>query len=238
MKTLRLRWLRATLTALALALSVVLLHAATDSDAFTYSNGELETVSAANWERWNTVNSAILDVSSNKVMNDAASASNSVYIWHTTYSGPDYFTQIVADTLGANWEMGLFLHAGSKGGNYTGYILYCYDAGGSVNKCGMSEVTAFPTSSNLVADATVTIAAGDTLKFTSEGTSLKFYINGSVQGGFTVTNNNKRTGRVGFYIDSTGGGAWRADNWSGGDIGGGASSCAPTMTLFGVGRCG
>lgn len=232
----RLQKFRALAIAFTVACAIAVLHAASDSDSFTYSNGELETVSSANWERWNTALPGLLNVVSNKVGNDATSVTNSVYIWHTTYSGPDYFTQIVADTLGANWEMGLFLHAGSKGGTYTGYILYCYDAGGSTVKCGMAEDTAFPTNTNLVADTTVTIVAGDILKFTSEGTSLKFYINGSVQSGFTVTNNNKRTGRLGFYIDSTGGGAWRVDSWQGGDISSGTVKPC-TITLMGVGIC-
>lgn len=191
-----------------------------NTDNFAYADGFLESVAAAFWIRFETGLSGQLAVVSGKVQNSGGSA-NSVYVYNATYGGENVYSQGKLDTLGAGWEMGYLLNMQDPGSStWDGYIAPLYDNGGGTFREEIYRTTNRTTSVQLGSSGTVTISAGDIGMFAHEAADLlKLYRGGVALSGVSGTDSTYSAATAGFYMNSSGGGGWRFDDWEGGDIG-------------------
>lgn len=191
---------------------------AVDTDSFPYSDGVLETVSSSAWTRVRPT--FAMNVLSNKVYNNSGASTNVVYARNATYASKLVYTQWKFDTLGAGWEMGGIINVqdiGVSDSAYDGYMGICYDNGGGTTRFEIYEILNGG-STLMGSGSATTINAGDIGKITHEtGDAMKGYLQGSLLSGVGGTDSTYTAATVGIYVDSSTGGAWRLDDWEGGD---------------------
>lgn len=184
------------------------------TDSFTYSNGNLQTVSSA-WTVLRTGGQNIA-VDTNQIKG-AAAADSPYYINSFTAASARMYAQMKVTTLDNGMDGGLLVCADTAlDGSRAYYQANIFWTGSSyaaaVNKFAAGTGTQIGTTPN------VTIANGDTVKFTYEtGDVLNIYINGVLvvgPGGSDSALNANR--RVGILTDDTSPARW--DDFEGGDI--------------------
>lgn len=188
-----------------------------DSDAFTYSNGNLATVSSAKW----TKDTAFADpvVTSNQ-LNAAFDTDAAARISSWSGSTADHYSEAVLATDGGD-NGGPCVRSDGAG------TFYC--VGTIAGAIRIFEVTAGSFAS--IAGPTGAYAEGDTIRISAVGTTITVYANGVQQA--QVTDGTITTGRPGMTPFSNAG-KW--DNWAAGDFAaaGGGSTKGPTLPLTGV----
>lgn len=188
----------------------------TTTDHFTYSDGELGTVSSANWERWDT-NAAdgYINVLSGKIKYE--SGFGGWYVEKTTYLSSSVYSQITIDTIAAGMSVGLYVNAAGKGDTTCdGYVLNIWDDGGT-KTLEIYEILNNGWTLISASDTTTSYAAGDIFRLANESGTLKAYKNGALISALNIADATYTAARVGIFIDSTGA-ATRLDNWEGGDV--------------------
>lgn len=197
----------------------------TVTDHFTYDNGELETTSAANFERWNTAAAASkLSVSSNQLLvstGGGADTEDAIYVHKDSFTSENVYAQIKLTVVpAANVDGGLYINAADKGalGTYDGYFFSCYDDAGTktlqIWKCTNGSWAALG-----AADTTSGCASGDILRIAHEADD---YIRGYKNGVLIATGGQDTAfsaTRVGFYGGVLSlGSTQRLDDFEGGDL--------------------
>jgi hypothetical protein len=150
------------------------------TDAFTYSNGVLESVAGGNWTNLRPSTNDV-SVSSNAVVNSGFSTISN-YRWDGTGSfTADQYAKITLTTI--NWtstpnvKLGVSVRfASDTDANRDGYYAYIQDESGTVHTKIDKVVNG--TATNL-SDATGDgFANGDTIELEAEGTTLRVFKNG------------------------------------------------------------
>ena len=173
-----------------------------DSDAFTYSDGNLATVSSGKWTKLSGF--ADLTVVSNKLQRTASGDSFSVI---TTWSGStgDQYSQAVMSTVASNAGPTL-----RSDGTSTMYLLAC-NVGGSttrVYKCVSGTFTQLDSVASVPSN-------GDTIYFEIQGYAMISKFNTTVVNNFTDGGSAIATGKPGMYFSGT---SPIFDDWAAGDF--------------------
>lgn len=177
-----------------------------DSDAFTYSNGNLATVSSGKWTKLSGFSDLV--VSSNAV---TGSGENGDVISSWSGSTTDQYSQVTLAT--ANVDGGPTVRSD---GASTFYLL---DTQGPGNGWVIFRVTGGSFVS-IGGSSTLTIADGDTAYLEMQGSTLVAKHNGTVV--ITVPDETSiASGKPGIFIS---GSTLVVDNWAAGDFSAGGTS--------------
>lgn len=207
---------------------------ATNSDSFTYSNGELESVSGGVWKKLRT-GGQVTNVNGNQLQ--GTTGLDSPYYYNAIYASAAVFSEIVAATLATGIEFSIIINVSTDqdaGRDYN--ILEFSESGGSYNLLIGKIVNG--SFGSLATKTGVALSNGDTLRFENDGSgNFTGYINGVAISGLSATDtDNNGNVRVGFMTSSVTAGE-RFDNWQGGDlavVAGGSKRRVGLLTL-GVG---
>jgi hypothetical protein len=206
------------------------------TDAFTYSDGSLPTVSSSAWSQ---SNSADLDVVSNECEESATPpTSHSSGKYDTDLSGTDHYAQIdvvslVAPSAERSWA-GAFSRISYDGSNrtqgYSGEITI--DSSSTIKYRGEEWAAGSPTTKF---DLSGSWTTGDTFKMESDGSTHTMYKNGSAisSGSFTDTTYTSET-RCGMGVRTYQGSAGDVtiDNWEAADLAAGGLSIPVAMNSY------
>lgn len=180
-----------------------------DSDAFTYSDGNLATVSGGKWTQLSSF--ADVQVASNKVQSvPGVDAAAEITSW--AGSATDHYSQVVVSgtiefsgpTVRSNGVGSFYLVDPRANGDL---VLYYVNAG-SFNQIDVTNVGS--------------IVAGDVVYLEAQGTTLVAKVNGVTK--ITKTDASLATGKPGIRCYSTNP---QLDSWAAGDFGAGASGIVP-----------
>jgi hypothetical protein len=214
--------------AAALALATITLHAVTDTDPFTYADGELGATSGGDWIALRT-GGQVANVSSNQLA--GGSTFDSPYRYNVTYASSAVYSQIVYSTTAGGAEFAVIINVSTDtDANRDYYQLNFEEVGGSYTIEIFEHVNGSGTSLDSVTG--VSLANGDVLRFENQGSGvLVGLVNSTPISGLGATDTTLTDARVGFLTSSTGG--ERFDNWEGGDVsaGGGSGTSSRILTL-------
>lgn len=179
-----------------------------DSDAFTYADGNLATVSSAKWTKMSSL--ADMVVSTNKVRGTGADSASVITSW--SGSTTDHYAQVAVSTISSD-AGGPTVRGDAVNNMYLGHL------GTSSAIEVYSDVVG--TFTRIIASAS-NCANGDTFYLEIQGTNLVVKKNG-VQTD-TVSNSALASGKPGVYgFDTT----HRLDDWAAGDF----SPVGPVITV-------
>lgn len=189
------------------------------SDSFTYSDGQLSTVSSGVWVNRN----ASIDVVSGQYYENSGSVSNGWSEVNTTTADftDDHEAQIVASTLNTFDALGPVVRSSASG-------CYCISVDGTAGStrrvCRMDGTTKV-----VVGSVNITPVNGDTLKLRVVGSTITAYVNGSLVD--TITDSTYTTGQPGIFYNRGGTGLSRGDTFSASDITSGPSIIRPATII-------
>lgn len=187
------------------------------TDAFTYSDGALETVSSAVWVRWNThADAGYLNVLSNKVKFESGTYAG-WYVQKDTFSSSNVYAQITLDTEHAlGTDFALYINCQGQGSNtHDGYKMSIFDNAGT-KTVGIRRVLNGANTTLGTDNTAVGFTAGDVFRLTNESGTIKGYKNGTLISGIGAADATYTAARVGFVIDTDT--TQRLDTFEGGDI--------------------
>jgi hypothetical protein len=188
-----------------------------DSDTFTYSDGDLATVSAGKWTNLSGPTN-LVQVASNAIGPSAGSAAVVI----TTWSGStvDQYGQIVISTLG---DFGGITVRSNQTHTYYTFQFQ--------NGAGTSEVYKVVLgTATMLSSTAITWSASDTAYIEIQGTTIITKQNGTNRHNFTDAAIASGSPGIDTYSNTT---AW--DNWAGGDFSvAGVGQSPSRLTLMGV----
>lgn len=170
-----------------------------DSDTFTYSNGNLATVSSAKWTKLSGFSD--VTITSNQVVADNTARAAVITTW--AGSATDHYSQAVAST--ATNEGGSTIRSDAASTFY--HPLITADSFMYVEKVIAGTGTIISTT------AMAALANGDTVYIEIQGTTIKTKKNGTVVNNFTDA--SIASGKPGIGTDTLG---LVMDNWAAGDF--------------------
>lgn len=191
---------------------------ATNTDSFTYSTGDLATVSGGLWVKLRTGGQNI-DV---KATGDitGVGTTDAPYYYNATYASAAVFSEIKYKTLAGSAEFAVIINcATATDGARSYYIFEITESGGTYNLLRGKIIAG--TFTSLATKTGVTVSANDVFRMANDGSgNLSEYINGVLVTGWTVAVAGPYTelthARVGIMPSSVG--SERLDDWQGGDV--------------------
>jgi hypothetical protein len=152
------------------------------TDAFTYSDGDLPTVSSGAWaELVNGADTADVNVSGNKVRSGSSETNSSVAQYTSALSTDDHYAEVDVDTLNTPYHNRSYgssnvrLEDGGTNQLNTYYYQITKDSAAAV-KGRLSKIV-LGVGTNLQ-DNAQSWTTGDTIKTSADGSTVKGYING------------------------------------------------------------
>jgi hypothetical protein len=194
---------------------------ATASDSFTYSNGDLATVSSA---AWTTLGGNGMTVASNHISQGVLN-NDSGAMWAGAF-GADHFSQATISTTGTGTyqDLEVSTRAATTGPNY--YLASVTNSGTGVEFYLRQGASFTSTGANLAYTGTHVArleSNGNTHTFFVDTVSSRTWTDSTLAG-------NTHVGIAGFTQAV---GNVTLDDWSGGDLGGGAAFVASGPAIIG-----
>lgn len=231
---------RILVTVVALLCAVSLLAAQIVADTFVRANGAL----GANWTNLG-VTTTLAIVSNRAAISGLSNEAMAYYSGAGWTGGADQYAEGAVGVLESTKDMAPACRiSGASIALANAYLFVLNDTDAAVTLPTSTLSVALykqvggaftPIGSSVTS---VSLAANDIARLECQGTTLRGKING-VQI-VTNTDSSIASGNPGLYIGSGTTSAWgdgATVGFAAGDFGGGAT-CAPTLTLLGVGRCG
>lgn len=193
-------------------------------DYFTYSNGELASVSSNTFVRWEThANAGTINVASNQIqfIKGTENWFNAIYAHKDTFSSRYVYAQIQI-TNDTGLGTGVAINLQDQGSlTWDGYVLSVH-LDGATKEIEIWRVTDGGTWTKMGdTDTTTGYATGDIFRLAHEaGDNIVVYKNGVVISGVGGVDGSPYTAaRVGISLGTEADGTdARSDNWEGGDI--------------------
>ncbi len=204
------------------------------SDAFTYSNGALATVSSGDWTSINS-GSATLNCSGNKAV--SAHVNYAIGRWEGgstgagTWTADQYAKAAITRSANSGNRAGVIVRCSADtNANRDYYAAYVMENAGSADTFIIKTVNGTNTTlSNVSGDGW---ADGDTIEIEAEGTTIRVFRNGVELRNVTDSSiSGASTDRAGILIYGT---AMAVDDWEGGTI----STATGTEALTGSASTG
>lgn len=231
---------RVFVIAVVLLCSVSLLATQIVADTFVRANGAL----GANWT--NVGVTTTLAIASNRATISGLSNEALAYFSGAGWTGGnDQYAEAAIGILESNKDMAAACRVSGASiavANAYLFVINDTDAAISLGSSSFSVALYKQVSGSFTQIGSsvtgVTVNANDIIRCEAQGTTIRGVINGTTK--ITGSDSAIASGNPGLYVGSGTTSAWgdgSAVGWAAGDFGGGAT-CAPSMSLLGVGRCG
>lgn len=215
-----------------LLLMVLLLSAAAlgqtqiASEAFTYSNGNIFSVSGGNWTQSGGNGASTVTIVSNALSSASANGVYGRWTGAGSFTADQYSQITVTSSNGTTRWIGVAVRMGTSTSGFTGYVLSC-----ASTNCKLEKYVSGALTTLQAATAHGISINGKTVRLSITGTTLTPLVNGATPAGFSATYTDPAiaSGTPGWAVGSQASSSIGADDWSGG-ITGNPSAATPTLT--------
>lgn len=200
-----------------------------NTDGFSYSDGELETVSSGVWVKLRT-GGQTANVDTGRLKGNVTF--DAPYRYNATYAGAALYSQAKVAALAAGGEFSVIVNVNTDlDGARDYYILEFTESGGSYTALIGKIVNGTFTSLDTVAG--VSLSVNDVIRFENNGAgNLTAKINGTPIAGLSATDTDLSFQGVGIMPSSNG--TERLDDWEGGDLASGLAVPVGAVAVSGA----